>query len=145
MTIDGEWHVLGTTFPMWKKGDKLHPRFRYTAVSEGVWRDEVLYDKRNGLTGRILGKDYLKGTEPHRFLWRGAGLLFFVTSKWQIDNVSADGDIMLISFQKTLFTPAGADLISRRQKLTEAEKREWFLHFQQRFAGQMDADWAWIW
>ena len=55
--IDGEWHVLGTTFPMWKKGDKLNPRFRYTPLGPGVWKDEVLYDKKNGKTGTIKGKD----------------------------------------------------------------------------------------
>lgn len=142
--MEGQWHVIGTTFPMWKKGDKLNPRFRYTRLREGLWNDEVIYDKPNGKTGHIRGKDHLLGENPKRFKWRGNGLLFIAVSLWQIDYITPDGQTMLISFEKTLFTPAGADVISRKTVLTNTEKEEMYRHFQTRFAGTLDADWVWL-
>lgn len=142
--MDGQWNVLGTTFPMWKKGDKRNPRFRYTLLEPGLWKDEVLYDKPNGKIGIIRGKDRLLGENPKRFKWRGDGWLFIAVSLWQIDYVSPDGQTMLISFEKTLFTPAGADVISRKNILTDFEKQELYQQFQARFAGVLDADWQWL-
>jgi hypothetical protein len=142
--IDGEWHVLGTTFPMWKKGTKINPRFRYTPLEEGVWKDEVLYETKKGKTKTIKGKDRLEGENPTRFRWRGDGLLAIAVSKWQIDYLSADGGLMLISFEKTAFTPAGADVISRKKSITETEKKQMIELFQKRFEGKMDGDWVWL-
>ena len=59
---------------MWKKGDKLNPRFRYTTIEEGLWKDEVMYETKNGKTKTIKGKDRLEGENPTRFKWRGDGL-----------------------------------------------------------------------
>lgn len=142
--MQGEWHVIGTTFPMWKKGNRLNPRFRYTPLAEGLWKDEVVYDKPDGKTGIIRGKDTWLGNHPTRFRWRGDGLLFIAVSRWQIDYVSGDGNTMLISFQKTLFTPAGADVISRKKVLSESEKQSLFQRLHERFSGSFDANWAWL-
>lgn len=141
--IDGEWHVLGTTFPMWKKGNRLNPRFRYSPLEAGLWKDEVFFEKPDGKTAVIRGKDRLLGENPPRFKWRGNGLLAIAVSRWQIDQVSSTGDRMLISFEKTLFTPAGADLISREKTLPETEKQAAFAEFQKRFP-ELSGDWVWL-
>lgn len=144
LAIAGEWFVLGTTFPMWKKGDKRNPRFRYTALDTNVWKDEVLYENKTGKTKLIKGKDRVLSTNPPRFKWRGDGLLAIAVSNWQVDHISSDEKTMLISFRKTLFTPAGIDVISREKELTDDEKKKWQAIINQKFEGKMDADWVWL-
>lgn len=142
--IDGEWHVLGTTFPMWKKGDKFNPRFRYAKIKVGLWRDEVIYENKEGKTKTIKGKDRLQDINPPKFIWRGDGLLFIAVSKWQIDYMSEDGNMALITFKKTLFTPSGADVISRSKNISETEKMKMLQILHERFNGRMDEKWMWL-
>lgn len=141
--IKGEWHVQGTTFPMWKKGNRLNPRFRYTPLEAGRWKDEVFFEKTDGKTAVIKGTDRLLGENPLRFKWRGSGLLAIAVSRWQVDYVSPGNNWMLISFEKTLFTPAGADVISRNKTFSETEKQHALAEVQKRFPG-LSKDWAWL-
>ena len=121
--MSGTWFVAATTFPMWKKGNRLQPTFNYQRSSkENTWTDVVRYMTPSGNQKSIRGVDVLQSEIPLKFLWRGNGLLFFVTSRWQIDYVSDDRELMIISFDKTLFTPAGVDVISRTNQLTEDVK-----------------------
>lgn len=142
--INGEWQVIGTTFPMWKKGDKLHPRFRYTPLEKGLWKDEVLYENKKGRTKTIRGKDRLMGEHPLRFKWRGDGLLVIAVSKWQIDFISEDGNLAFITFEKTIFTPAGADVISRNGFISDIDRTKMCQLLHERFLGKMDDEWMWL-
>lgn len=143
--IDGEWYVMGSTFPMWHKGDKLNPIFIYTPLKEGVWHDEVRFDKKNGKTGSYCGKDYLKGTNPYRYVWKGTGPLFFLSSKWQLEYISSDGSLMLVSFKKTAFSPSGVDVVCRRNALTQAEKEMMEKVVKEKLAGmKIKHSFAWI-
>ena len=56
---------------------------------------------------------------PTRFRWRGSGLLFFTTSRWQLlgyGPASTAGPAWAVTyFEKTLFTPEGLDLYARHR------------------------------
>lgn len=144
LAIEGDWHVLGTTFPMWKKGDKRNPFFRYTKIRDGLWKDEVFYSVSGGKMKCIKGKDRLIAQEPPSFVWRGSGWLFPITSKWQIDFIFPGAELMLISFQPTLFTPAGADIISRSKNMSDAERETALIKLDSVFHGRFNEDWIWL-
>lgn len=119
----GTWFICSTNFPMWTKGDKLHPTFNYTLEEkkgEKVLFDEVKYTK-NGKDKSIKGYDYQDQNDPSRFTWRGKGLLFIAKSKWQVVLKDPKGNWAVIYFSKTLFTPEGVDVICRKPKLEDAE------------------------
>lgn len=64
----------------------------------------------------VSGTDHTLGVA--RFKWRGNGLLFIASSKWQVLGCStskaAGGHPWAVTFfEKTLFTPAGLDIYSR--------------------------------
>src|SRR4051812_34495756 len=108
MKLEGTWHVIATNFPMWLKGDKTNPRFIYSAERNGRFDDTVEYEQ-HGRTKQILGVDTIEA--PNKFVWRGKGWLRFFTSRWEI--VSVSDQALALKFSKTLFTPAGFDIIAR--------------------------------
>lgn len=119
--LAGKWHVVMTNFPMWLKGDKTNPTLNYSLKTKGKiegLKDEVIYEK-NGKLYSIHGfntPDHEKNTE---FVWRGKGLLSFVSSKWKILYFSEFEGWALIFFERTSFTPEGFDVITRVQKPNE--------------------------
>lgn len=120
MKLEGTWHVIATNFPMWTKGDRTKPRFIYSNVrtvdGRECFDDTVAYEQ-GGRTKTIVGVDTSEG--PGKYVWRGRGWLKFFTSRWQIISVSADEQCLALSFTKTLFTPAGFDIISRGETVSE--------------------------
>lgn len=120
MKLEGTWHVIATNFPMWLKGDRTKPRFIYsnarTVAGREVFDDTVAYEQ-GGREKTIVGVDTSDG--PNKFVWRGRGWLRFFVSRWEIISVSADEQVLALSFTKTLFTPAGFDLIARTPTLTD--------------------------
>lgn len=111
--LPGTWHVLATNFPMWLKGDKLQPTFTYTPLADGRLLDEVRYRRKDdGAVEKITGYDQFDD-DKQMFVWRGKGLLFIARSEWQVLNVRDDGNAAIIVFNRTLFTAAGMDVISR--------------------------------
>ena len=56
------------------------------------------------------------------YTWRGKGLLMIASSKWEIlgygDELATGNGWVVTYFAKTLFTPAGVDLYSRKGNLT---------------------------
>ncbi|MCW3084195.1 MAG: hypothetical protein JWP12_1561 [Bacteroidetes bacterium] len=120
--IVGTWFIIGTNFPMWLKGDKQSPSFTYTVTQhkgKEVLLDEVKYLKK-GKTKTITGYDRADETKQNAFVWRGKGLLAIAKSNWEIKLIDPQGNWVVIWFSKTLFTPEGIDIISRRQQLDEA-------------------------
>lgn len=111
--LPGRWYVVATNFPMWLKGDRLHPTFNYTPLDDERLLDEVRYQRaRDGKPGIISGYDTVHG-DGSAFTWRGKGLLFIARSQWRVEHVAADGAFALIRFEQTLFTPSGFDVITR--------------------------------
>jgi len=113
-TLPGEWRVLATTFPMWLTGRKINPIFSYGVLpgSPLVLSDEVSYRTRAGATRRIVGVDRLD-TATGVFTWRGKGLLGVLSSRWRVTHLSDDRDLIVLTFDKSLVTPAGTDVIGR--------------------------------
>ena len=117
--LEGTWHVVATTFPMWLDGKKTKPRFTYSNVriEDGVTRmDDLVSYVEDGKPGSIEGVD-TQGKTPTHFTWRGKGLLALFKSEWDVVFVSADRSWAIITFSKTLATPEGMDVISRKPVL----------------------------
>lgn len=117
--LAGTWYIHYTNFPMWLKGDKLQPTFNYS-ISERNGKqglnDVVRYTK-NGKVKEIVGFDTPLNVENTSFKWRGKGLLALFVSKWDIKYYDEEHDWALIYFSKTLATPDGYDVITRKPQL----------------------------
>ncbi|RQO31740.1 hypothetical protein DBR32_07280 [Taibaiella sp. KBW10] len=117
--IAGKWCIQYSNFPMWLKGDKKHPAFTYElALRKGVpgLKDTVSYLKSDKVR-YIKGFDTALNKANTRFEWRGKGILFLLSSRWEIRYMAEDW--ALIYFEKTLFTPKGYDVISRKEHLSD--------------------------
>jgi hypothetical protein len=132
-TLPGRWRVLATTFPMWLSGRRLQPTFTYEVLpgSPLALNDVVSYRTRSGATRRIAGVDrFDAGTGM--FTWRGRGALSVLASRWRVAHVSADRELVVLTFERSLVTPAGMDVIGRG----EGERPD----ARQRVAAGMSAD-----
>ncbi|HEY1097517.1 MAG TPA: hypothetical protein VGF99_01260 [Myxococcota bacterium] len=117
----GRWHIVRTNFPMWLKGDKHAPTFNYAARDGAADSlDDVVEYVQAGKTKRIVGVDRVVAGTVASFVWRGAGVLFFVTSRWHIAHLDRDRGLAVVVFDKTLFTPAGVDVIVRDRAAVDA-------------------------
>ena len=104
---------------MWLSGERRSPKFNYGLVSSNplVLSDDVSYQTRAGDEKHILGKNsYSSG----KFVWRGKGLLGLISSQWVVAGARKDGTVIAIRFAKTLFTPAGIDILVRDDADVEA-------------------------
>ncbi len=110
-TLHGRWFVHYTNFPMWLKGDKTNPVITYSPTRHPQSMQDVVTYQKKGKVHTIRGTDH--HITDRQFRWRGAGLLFFVTSDWQVDHHSEDRQWMIISFKKSLFTPPGNEILHR--------------------------------
>ena len=110
--LPGVWNVRSTNFPMWLTRERKSPRFSYDLVSENplTLRDDVSYLTADNAEKHIVGTD--KWAHDH-FVWRGKGLLKIARSRWSIAGGNDDHTALAIRFDKTMFTPAGLDIIVR--------------------------------
>jgi hypothetical protein len=112
--LPGTWRILATSFPLWLSGKRVHPTITYTLLPGEplVLRDEVGYETWDGRPRHLVGIDRY---EPRtgRFVWRGTGALRLLTSRWSVEHLSADGKFAVLSFGRSLFTPAGMDIIGK--------------------------------
>ncbi|WP_067502047.1 hypothetical protein [Actinoplanes sp. TFC3] len=113
-TLPGQWRVLATTFPMWLSGRRLEPAFTYEPLpGEGLaLRDTVSYRTRSGARKRIEGVDRFDAGSG-LFTWRGRGLLKVLASRWRVVHLSDDRELVVLTFERSLVTPAGLDVIGR--------------------------------
>lgn len=121
--LEGSWYINQSNFPMWLKGDKTHPKFYYqiaTKKGQQGLLDVVSYHKNNKIH-QIKGFDQVLTKDNSQFLWRGKGLLSWVTSQWGILYLSPQKDWAIIYFEKTWFTPAGYDVISKYPQLSNQQ------------------------
>lgn len=131
ISIEGRWFIHYTNFPMWLKGDKLHPSLNYRWIEHKgrlVLDDQVVYTTLKGKEQIIRGISTPTNAVIKEFIWRGKGWLSWVTSRWTIIEVSQEQEWMVIAFLKTWFTPAGVEVISKQPVLQE-EAKEAILSF----------------
>nr|BFE55991.1 hypothetical protein GCM10020063_005170 [Dactylosporangium thailandense] len=112
--LPGQWRVLATTFPMWLSGRRSQPMFRYDLLHDDplTLSDEVAYRTRDGRAKRIEGVDRFDPATGS-FIWRGRGVLRVLSSRWRVEHVSDERDVVVLSFARSLVTPAGLDVIGR--------------------------------
>jgi hypothetical protein len=120
--LPGTWRVAATNFPMWLDGTKLGPRFGYEVLGTDplVLSDTVSYRDAAGEEHTILGRDTWR---RDGFVWRGAGLLRVARSRWTVTGASDDDSLLAIRFERSLFTPAGVDIIAREDSPHEEPRR----------------------
>ncbi|EMD95160.1 hypothetical protein COCC4DRAFT_34231 [Bipolaris maydis ATCC 48331] len=138
--LSGSWNVTHSTLPMWKKNRNVRITYTPIASSTPPQIDDVV-------TYQGLNSDALKtvhgidkpfdvpnaappaGAEGGAgdvaslgYNWRGKGWLVIATSKWEIlgygDEQGTGNSWVVTYFAKTLFTPAGIDVYSRKASLT---------------------------
>ncbi|KAF2650459.1 hypothetical protein K491DRAFT_608757 [Lophiostoma macrostomum CBS 122681] len=141
--LSGTWHVTHSTLPMWKKNRNV--RITYTPVSNtspAHIDDVVTYqplsstklktvhglDKPFSVPGTSdsVSKTGTQNAEGETYAslayqWRGKGWLMIASSKWEIlgygDEAGTGNSWVVTYFAKTLFTPAGVDVYSRKGQL----------------------------
>jgi hypothetical protein len=74
--------------------------------------DDVGYRTRTGAQRHVIGTDRYD-PRTGRLVWRGRGMLSPLTSRWSVDRLTAAGELAVISFARTMVTPAGMDILSR--------------------------------
>ncbi|KAK0741641.1 hypothetical protein B0T21DRAFT_359821 [Apiosordaria backusii] len=129
------WSVTHSTLPMWRKARNV--RITYSPLPpsspSGPQKisDLVEYEPLSGSSLKsVRGIDTSSTANSlTSWDWRGSGLLFFVTSHWEIlgfGEVPETGEKWVVTwFQKTLFTAEGVDVYSdRREGPSEGLKKE---------------------
>ncbi|KAF2139132.1 uncharacterized protein K452DRAFT_210544, partial [Aplosporella prunicola CBS 121167] len=129
--LAGTWHVTHSTLPMWRS--KRNVRITYTPLPETSppqLDDLVEYQPQHSAhvkTVRGVDKPAADGA-GWAWDWRGRGWLVVATSRWEVlgfgdeavdsagvADAAVDGNSWAVTyFAKTLFTPAGIDVYSRR-------------------------------
>lgn len=95
---------------MWLKGDKTWPILSYAPTEKPQVLLDVVEYMQGARVKQIKGIDYSpKGNLE--FVWRGNGVLRLLKSHWRIEHICESAQWMILSFEKTLFTPAGHDII----------------------------------
>lgn len=127
--LAGTWHIVCSTFPMWRGGRRTEPTFTYTPLpgsgQDGAprMRDEVRY-RVGDRERRILGTDTRLTARPGTvYRWRGRGVLALFTSEWAVPEVGDDDAWAVITFTRSLATPAGTDVVIRSDRLTDPQVR----------------------
>jgi hypothetical protein len=114
--LAGTWYIQLTNFPMWTKGNRTQPAFKYGLGNKNGHpglTDEVSYQK-NGRKKFIRGFNTSNHEKNTAFIWRGKGILSLLSSNWKILYFSEEEGWALIFFERTRFTPEGFDVITRQ-------------------------------
>ena len=118
--LAGSWHVTHSTLPMWKSKRnvsityKPHDRASPPKIDDVVSYQTLTSDK----TKTIVGVDTMNGGNTLAWDWCGKGWLTIVSSHWEVLGYGDldDGHRWAVTyFAKTLFTPAGIDVYSRKK------------------------------
>ncbi len=144
LTSSSPWHIIQTTLPLWK--DKRNVHINYAAASNSRLDDTVVYQTASGSTKTktVHGIDTPSGGDgvDGVWEWRGKSWLKIASSHWEVLGCSCGGEEerdedeeeetaaaaaaaasawwVVVFFEKTLFTPAGLDILSPAKTLDEA-------------------------
>ena len=115
LSLRGQWYLTYTNFSMWKNPKVYNVTFNYTATQkDGIacLLDEVKYVK-GGKAGSIVGYDYIDSNDAHKLVWQGKGWMFWIKCPWKIEWVNNAQTCIVLSFEKTLLTGGGVDIVTR--------------------------------
>lgn len=129
--LSGPWNVTHSTLPMWKKNKNVV--ITYTPIpstSPPQLDDVVTYQPISSNSKKTVhGVDKpfsvpntAEGGEGEgaslAYNWRGKGWLMIASSKWEIlaygDEEGTGNAYVVTFFAKTMFTPSGVDVYSRK-------------------------------
>lgn len=131
--LQGTWHVMHSTLPMWKSKRNVRitykllepssaeiPREHTDRLDDVVTYQGLDSDKEH----TVHGVDKASSEARDTWDWRGKGWLMIASSHWEILGWDEAGDNawVVTYFAKTLFTPAGVDVYSRADTGLSAEK-----------------------
>lgn len=134
--LQGRWHVLHSTLPMWKSKRNVcitytpsEPSSSSSTAAQVTDRleDVVTYqgldsDKEHTIRGVDTASEGAGTTDT--WDWRGKGWLKIASSHWEVLGWGDDAEgnsWMVTYFAKTLFTPAGVDIYSRQRSGLKTE------------------------
>lgn len=120
----GTWYATHSTLPTWR--DVRNLELHYTLLpssSSALPQIEDLVTYQNLTSDKvktIRGVNTVSSPDDTgEFDWRGKGWLKIVSSHWEILGWGDDHDEatqwMVTFFSKTIFTPAGIDIVCRRK------------------------------
>ncbi|KAL4909153.1 hypothetical protein BDW74DRAFT_78042 [Aspergillus multicolor] len=121
--IIGTWHVTHSSLPLWK--DKRNVNITYELLapdSSGIVKIDDLVQYQAFGSDKIKsvhGVDTPSPDNPGAWDWRGKGWLMIASSHWEclgFGQAVDDNQWIVTYFAKTLFTPAGIDIYSRRKE-----------------------------
>ncbi|KAK4184718.1 hypothetical protein QBC35DRAFT_476996 [Podospora australis] len=118
------WSVTHSTLPMWRTARNV--RITYSPFPSGDTTkvsDLVEYETLSGSSLKnVKGVDTVSPLERNTgaWDWRGSGLLFFVSSHWEVlgwGTHEETGEKWVVTwFQKTIFSAEGVDVYSDRKE-----------------------------
>jgi hypothetical protein len=102
---------------MWKKSRNVVITYTPLEGTPGAWDNLVAYQPLDSdKLKTVRGLEHPDPDVPASWKWRGKGWLMIASSQWEVLGYGEEeGGWALIFFQKTLFTPAGIDILSRRK------------------------------
>ncbi|KAF1951319.1 hypothetical protein CC80DRAFT_209656 [Byssothecium circinans] len=134
--LSGSWNVTHSTLPMWRKNKnviitytpvpntsppQLDDIVTYNPISSSSTKTVHGLDKPFSVPNTASSEGEAKDTASLAYHWRGKGWLMIASSKWEILGYGEEegtGNAWVVTyFAKTMFTPAGIDIYSRKGKL----------------------------
>ena len=115
-TLFGQWHLIYTNLSMWKSGKAYNITFNYSPAeknNELCLLDEVKYMRGIGTQKKIRGYDFLDAVDTNRFVWHGVGIIFWIRCPWRVEWIDEAQSCIVLSFEKTLLTGGGVDVVCR--------------------------------
>ena len=102
---------------MWKKNKNVVITYTPLEKPPGSIDDLVQYNPIDSDKQKTVeGVDTLDPNVEAAYNWRGKGWLKIASSHWEVLGYGEeDGGWVVTFFEKTLFTPAGIDIYSRRK------------------------------
>ena len=103
---------------MWKKSRNVVITYTPLEGSPGAWDNLVEYQPLDSdKLKSVHGQEHPDPNVPAAWNWRGKGWLMIASSHWEIlGHGEEEGGWAVIFFQKTLFTPAGIDVLAKRKQ-----------------------------
>lgn len=102
---------------MWKSNRNVTITYNPLEGSQGGWDNLVKYQPISSDKWKTVeGLEKPDPTTPCAWNWRGKGWLKIASSHWEVlGHGEQEEGWIVIWFQKTLFTPAGIDVLARRK------------------------------
>ncbi|CAG8124787.1 unnamed protein product [Penicillium nalgiovense] len=121
--ILGTWHVTHSSLPLWK--GKRNVNITYSLLptdSAGVQKIDDLVQYQTVGSEKIKSVHGIDTPTPGNtgaWDWRGKGWLMIASSHWEclgFGHTDNGNQWIVTYFDKTLFTPAGVDIYSRKKE-----------------------------